>query len=132
MRMEQRWLSSSETDEDSGNLTRVSKEPLVGIGPKNRPVLDLLVLGRDATSSSPLPTSMRPERRHPLPGRGRSAGEVLSFLRKCPRVSGDAFERDPVALLLERLDGPAGDALGVAAVVVVGPELLVVVWRAST
>jgi hypothetical protein len=40
-------------------------------------------------------------------------------------MSGDVFECDPIALLLERLDGPAGDALGVAAVVVVGPELLI-------
>ena len=62
----------------------------------------------------------------------RPRGEVLEFLRKCVRVSGDAFKRDPVALVLERLDGSAGEALSVAAVVVVGPELLVVVWRAST
>jgi len=39
-------------------------------------------------------------------------------------VSGDAFERDPIALLFERLDGAAGNALGMAAVVIVGAEFL--------
>ena len=39
-------------------------------------------------------------------------------------ASGDAFEGESVALLLERLHGPPADVLGMAAVVVVGPELL--------
>ena len=40
-------------------------------------------------------------------------------------ASGDAFERDAIALLFERLDGAAGNALGVAAVVIVGAEFAV-------
>jgi hypothetical protein len=40
-------------------------------------------------------------------------------------ASGDAFEGDPVALLLERLHGAPGNALRMATVVIVGAEFLV-------
>jgi hypothetical protein len=63
-------------------------------------------------------------------GQRRVAEELLK-LRSSPNLpqkmtaSCDALEGDSVALLLERLHGPLGDALGVVAIVVVGPELLV-------
>ena len=49
----------------------------------------------------------------------------MALPQKITAASRNPFEGDSVALLLERLHGPPGDALGVAAVVVVGSELLV-------
>jgi hypothetical protein len=51
------------------------------------------------------------------------------LLRKCPvdkpSRSGCGFERDPIALAFQRLNGPVADPFGMSAVEVVGAGVLV-------